>query len=65
MKLKDIYKEKDTAGINQWYISRNAKEFFEGELVSDYRRNKINYGEEKFAVLLYFGHHKKVILLQE
>lgn len=45
------------------YVIEN--EFFEGELVSDYRRNKINYGEDKFAVLLYFGHHKKVILLQE
>ena len=69
--------EKDTAGyraLTRKYIVIGGKtkgayvienEFFEGELVSDYRRNKINYGEEKFAVLLYFGHHKKVILLQE
>ncbi|WP_461816079.1 hypothetical protein [Faecalimonas sp.] len=45
------------------YVIENA--LFEGELVSDYRRNKINYREEKYALLLYFGHHKKMILLQE
>ena len=26
MKLKDICKGKDAAGINQWYISKNARE---------------------------------------
>lgn len=59
-----VYIEKCKGGKTKGaYVIEN--EFFEGELVSDYRRNKINYGEDKFAVLLYFGHHKKVILLQE
>ena len=40
------------------------------DIVNDYSEAELyrvirDYGEDKFAVLLYFGHHKKVILLQE
>ena len=43
-----VYIEKCKGGKTKGaYVIEN--EFFEGELVSDYRRNKINYGEDKFA----------------
>ena len=53
-----VYIEKCKGGKTKGaYVIEN--ELFEGELVSDYRRNKINYGEEKFAVLLYLDIIKK------
>lgn len=59
-----VYIEKCKGGKTKGaYVIENK--FFEGEIISDYRRNKINYKVETFAVLLYFGHHKKMILLQE
>lgn len=45
------------------YVIENK--FYEGKLVSDYRRNKLYYEVNKFAILLYFGDQIKMILLQD